>query len=220
MTITNYYSQNRAALIKQFEGMVRLARPLLTQRYGAALADRLAVEGRREFVMLLPTLPEIGGKTNPLTWNLLGAAWMLALYKAMKSEGITLGEIVDVTLALFQAYLHRYPRWLLRLLGWLYTHGLWRWRMQRLAARSQKREYPDDWVLTYVPGDGQTFSDGVNFTQCAICKLCRDHGAQELLPHLCKVDFVECDAMGIDLKREHTLAAGDALCDFRIRARA
>lgn len=93
MTITNYYSQNRAALIKQFAVMVRLARPILTRRYGAALADRLAVESRREFVMLLPMLPEIGGKTNPLTWNLLGAAWMLALYKAMKSEGITLGEM-------------------------------------------------------------------------------------------------------------------------------
>lgn len=217
MITENYYMKNQGRLMREFDKVIQIVRPFIVRRYGEDMAEWLEEDAARQFLAILPTIPYVGGRTNRFTFNLIGAAWLLALYKSLKLRGRPLDEIIAVSMDLFRAYEDRFPRWMMRAVGWAYLHGLYRWQMQRAARRSQKREYADDWVLTYVPGDGETFDMGVDFTQCAICKLCRDHNAEEFLPHMCKVDYIECEMMGIELERKHTLAAGDAVCDFRLR---
>ncbi|MBL8156808.1 MAG: L-2-amino-thiazoline-4-carboxylic acid hydrolase, partial [Anaerolineae bacterium] len=41
--------------------------------------------------------------------------------------------------------------------------------------------------------------------------------AVDFLPYLCQLDYIECELMGIDLDRQHTLAGGDPVCDFRLK---
>lgn len=216
----NYYLDHKVQLMRQFHNVIKKVRPCLATRYGEEMTTWLETASAREFEAILPTIPYVGGRSNMFTRNLLGAAWLVALYKALKARGRSLDEIAEVSNEIYRAYLAQYPRWFWRVTGWLYLHGLYRWQMKRAAARSQKREYPHDWVLRYVPGDGKTFDLGVDFTQCAICKLCHDQGADEFLPHLCETDYIECEALNIDLDRKHTLAAGDPLCDFRLKRRA
>jgi hypothetical protein len=90
-------------------------------------------------------------------------------------------------------------------------------KLKALATRSQKRQYPEDWVMTFVEGNGQDFTYGVDVTECAIQKYLAKQGAPELTRYLCLTDYVSSETMGRGLVRNKTLAEGCALCDFRYK---
>jgi hypothetical protein len=90
-------------------------------------------------------------------------------------------------------------------------------KLKPLAARSQRRQYPEDWVMTFVDGAGQDFTYGVDVTECAIQKYLAAQGAPELTPYLCLADYVSSEAMSRGLVRYKTLAEGCAVCDFRYK---
>lgn len=81
-------------------------------------------------------------------------------------------------------------------------------------ARSKKREYENDWVVTVIKGNAD-FELGYDYEECGVCKLCRDEGCFELAKYLCKLDFLMADIMGMKLVRSKTLAEGYCCCDFR-----
>lgn len=81
-------------------------------------------------------------------------------------------------------------------------------------ARSKKREYENDWVVTVIKGNGN-FELGYDYEECGVCKLCRDEECFELAKYLCKLDFLMADIMGMKLVRSKTLAEGFDCCDFR-----
>lgn len=72
----------------------------------------------------------------------------------------------------------------------------------------------NDWHRTLYPQSGDC-ALAFDFTECGICKLCRDEGCFEFAHYLCKLDFMMAEIMGLRLERTSTLAGGDAKCDFR-----
>jgi len=88
---------------------------------------------------------------------------------------------------------------------------------KRMAAASQKRVYPGDWVLTFVEGDGREFDFGVDYTECGLVKFYHAQGADELAPYLCLGDFPISKALDTGLVRTTTLARGGPRCDFRYK---
>lgn len=120
MLMQNYCVQHKTGLIRQFDTVIELVRPVITDLYGAVAAEAIVADSRIQFESILPALPNVGGRANGFTNDLLGTAWLLALYKALKVRERPLNDIVDVSMRLFQAYLARYPAWLIRLIGWFY----------------------------------------------------------------------------------------------------
>ena len=107
-------------------------------------------------------------------------------------------------------------RWLMRLQGrgFLSQKGIGTWR--RIAATSQQRRYPEDWVYEVVEGDGSDATMGLDFIECGALKYLEREGAPELTPYLCWVDYPQFAAMGPRLDRTETIAHGGQRCDFRV----
>lgn len=74
--------------------------------------------------------------------------------------------------------------------------------------------YENDWRRTLHPQSGDC-ALAFDFTECGLCKLCRDEGCVELIQYLCRLDFMMAEIMGLRLERSSTLAGGDTKCDFR-----
>lgn len=91
---------------------------------------------------------------------------------------------------------------------------------KKLAMRKQweqeshERKYENDWVIQFIPGKGG-YVFGLDYTECGVCKLCRDENCFELAKYLCRLDFMQVDIMGITLHRTQKLAENGKLCDFR-----
>ncbi len=193
----------------------RLA-PVLVERLGKAEAATVIDDARREFDTLIPTIPFIGGRSNPLTWNLETSAMFLALYRALNRHGIGPAEAGALFERMIDRWLGSFPRVLLRLAGlWQFTPW-YLGSIRRRAGWSHQRTYPADFVYDFVPS-APGFDWGVDYTECAIVKYYAAHGAAKLVPYLCPIDFQMSRAFGLGLRRDRTIAAGDGVCDFRFR---
>jgi len=135
----------------------------------------------------------------------------------LRRRGMSAAEVGPLIVEAFRKRVFHYPRFARRLVGGLAFHPRVLRRLQRRADASQAREYPDDWVFRFIPGDGKSFDYGVDYEECAIIKFYRRHGADDLAPYCCQLDFPLSDALGWGLRRTMTLAEGGAKCDFRFK---
>jgi hypothetical protein len=217
-----YYASQKPKLLRDFDKTLgKHGRRVLAQHYGDDLAGQILLEQRREYEALIPKIPNVGGKENlqalALRRIIIQCAWALALYRAMKSRGKTADETGRVLYEGVEAMLRSIPGPLRYIAGrWQFTRfntG----KLKKQASESQKRLYPDDWVWTYVEGDGREFDYGFDMAECAIVKFFHAQGADEFVPYVCRLDFPMSKAMGAGLVRTTTLAEGGEKCDFRYK---
>ena len=109
------------------------------------------------------------------------------------------------------------PRLIRHMIGYLLFSRWFLGLTKKLATESQKRKYPESFVMTYVKGNGQDFDYGVDYTECAICKFLSAQNALELIPYMCATDKIASELLGWGMSRTMTLAKGDEKCDFRFK---
>ena len=52
----------------------------------------------------------------------------------------------------------------------------------------------------------------LSYTRCGLCELARKRGHLDILPAMCRTDYITFEAMGAILHRNKTLASGDDCC--------
>lgn len=87
-------------------------------------------------------------------------------------------------------------------------------KRRKWSAETHEKKYRNDWVVDVIE-KGDDFEFGLDYTECGVCKLCRDEGCPELAEYLCSLDFMLVEVVGVRLKRTMTLAEGKEKCDFR-----
>lgn len=205
-----------ARLLRRYDRDIARVRPVLERRFGAD-TEALIAETRDAYAGLIPRIPYIGGRGNPLTANLQASALSLAMWRVLRPRGFTpeaAGSLLNET---YVALLASYSPRLMHLLGRFYCSRVSRWMWQRRAAHSQRRQYPGDWVFTAVEGDGDEFDYGVDYTECGVAKFFAAEGARDIAPQMCALDFAMSRAFGLGLRRSETLLTGGSRCDFRFK---
>ncbi len=215
---SQYYIHRKPLLMFGFDWATRISKPVIARRYGEALTATLAAQARREYELLIPQLPYIGGRRNPLTPILIGAAMFLALYKSLRTEGAPVEEIGDVVYEAVEGFYRSLPRGLMRLSGSLQFRAGARRKTREMAAESQRRQYDGDWV--YRVAEDEAYEWGVDYVECGILKFFRQQGAEEFVPSMCRLDFLASEWFDWGLERTTTLAGGGERCDFRFKRRS
>ncbi len=202
-------------MMRRFDRFL-LQNDALVERYGRDQAAVMRAEMREELRRLIPQVPYIGGKQNPLTTQLVQSAGALAIYRVLLKHGDTLEDTGELLHRLFRAEVERIPRVLRPWVKRYMFSGLRRRQALKEASRSQARRYPGDWVFERVDGDGSNFDQGRDYTECAIVKFLHAQDADELGPYLCDLDWVTAEVIGYGFQRTMTLAWGCDRCDFRM----
>jgi hypothetical protein len=213
---TNYYTTQREALLEEFDSLFKFARPHLVTECGKINAAAIIADTRRQFAALIPDIPYIGGRDNVLTENLVMSAWCLAFFRVMKNWGRSRSEAYAIIYSLVDQWLRRNPSSHVKATGALRRAPIYISSLKKHAQHSLLREFPGDWVYTFVEGDGNEFDYGLDYTECGICKFFHDQAADDLVPYLCALDFPLTRARGLAMKRTMTLSSGAQKCDFRI----
>lgn len=179
-------------------------------------AETLLAHTWREYQALLPELPYMGGEENFNTENLDMAGYCLAMYRVLRARGQTLEQAGRIIYETAEA-IFSYPEWVLEAIGRARYGKRYERTLREQAARSEQRQYPADWVFSYVEGNGRDFDYGLDFNECGICKLYHAQRADELTPYLCLSDEVSSRMFNRGLVRFKTLAEGASVCDFRYK---
>jgi hypothetical protein len=219
MSVTNdYYVAQKSKLLRDFdESSGKLGRRILASHFGDDLTDTILKEAYHEYEALIPKLPYVGGEKNIWTRNLIGSTQFLALYRAMKIHGKTAEEAGRISYEIVEALLYSQPVSSRRLSGRRSFMKSFLNELKKQAEESQKRLYPEDWVWSFVEGDGKEFDYGTDITDCAIAKFFHAQGADELAPYMCLIDFAFSKALGLGLVRTMAIAEGGEKCDFRYK---
>ncbi|MDK9718752.1 MAG: L-2-amino-thiazoline-4-carboxylic acid hydrolase [Trichlorobacter sp.] len=214
---TNYYLKNKNELLNAFNGTLEGVRAFIEPEFGKERTQQLIRSALRRFETLLPTLPDVGGDRNWDTQYLPIAAWYVALYEPMKTYGKTAEDVGKLMYELRKYELEHTPPDILTKQGnKLFEPGSIK-EMREWAAWTQKKEYPANWIATFVEGDSTHFDFGYNYSECALVKFFNAQGASELAPYVCLNDFTQSKAQGTGLERSKTIAQGDGLCNFRYK---
>ena len=72
-------------------------------------------------------------------------------------------------------------------------------------------------VVCAGQGDGREFDYGIDYTECANCKVLRAENAFELAPYVCATDKPISELLGWGLTRPKTIAEGSQTCSFRFK---
>lgn len=209
----NYYVRNKKKILSELRPLYASLRQELEGKYSAEFADTIMKETQAGYEQLLPALSDIGGDGNILTPNYYQGAMALVFYQVMKDHGETVDEVGEALYRACEDWLRYNP--MNSMSGGMSKGDTAQDGRRRSAERSQQREYPDDWVFEYIPGDGRSFEWGMDYTECGIQKLYLAHGAVELTPYVCLLDFPMSQALKTGLERTTTLALGGEYCDFR-----
>jgi len=213
----NYYTVHEARLLKDLRQKLPFFRRALSIRFSKDEVERIIQQTQDEFRAMLPRLPYIGGKQNPLTTNLVACSWFLALYRVLQPRGLSDDEIGELVYRVAEEWVKSSPRWIGRVQGLLVKTPLLRIIFGRISRQSQQRKYPGDFVVHFVPGDGRNFDFGIDFIGCAIHKFFQAEQAGHFAKYMCRIDYLTTSFKGIELIRTGTIANGADKCDFRYR---
>jgi hypothetical protein len=214
---SDYYISRKERLLKDFDELKKSTRVILASRYGNDFGQTIDADARREFDLLIPQIPYVGGDENALTREMIQSAMALALFRAMKNQGKTTEETGKLLYNTVESMADSYPRLLARTVGFYEMSRFGQRKSRNAAAESQKRLYPANWVFTFVEGDGEDFDWGIDYVECGIVKFYHAQGADELTPYLCLADFPMSEALGMGLNQTTTIAEGHEKCNFRFK---
>jgi hypothetical protein len=152
----NYRTKAKSRLLRQLDKAVGRVRYLLVSHYGEEQIGIVLNEALQKYEALIPQIPYLGAR-NPSALFLTPTTRYLAIYRALEVHGKTVEEAGQLAYAMAEASLNAIPGFVRRAMGYLWFSSLFRGRLKRRAAESQKREYPGGFVFSFVEGDGRTF---------------------------------------------------------------
>jgi L-2-amino-thiazoline-4-carboxylic acid hydrolase len=211
-----FYEAHRGAMQSVMRQRLALAEGMLRERAQLSDIDRVRQEVMDEFEIVLTQIPYVGGAASRMTDFFMRLIGFMAIGRVLRRHGVSLPVIGDIERESYKAQLLTEPEAERLALGHQFMSAENQALLREQAIKSCAQEYSEDFVYDFVePGPGDNFEFGINYKACGFCKFAARHGDQEILPHICGLDFEAYATRGIHLERTQTLAGGSSHCNFR-----
>ena len=195
---------------------LHLAEGMLRERANLSDMDRVRQEVMDEFEIVLSQMPYVGGSASRMSDFFMRLIGFMAIGRVLRRHRVSLAVIGEIERESYKAQLLMVPEAERLASGRQFMSPENQALLREQAAKSHAEEYPDDFVYDFVePETGDNFDFGINYKACGFCKFAVRHGDQEILPHICGLDFEAYATRGIRLERTQTLAGGASHCNFR-----
>lgn len=193
-----------------------LAEAALRERAQLSDMDKIKQEVMDEFEIVLAQMPYVGGAASRMSDFFMRLLGFMAIGRVLRRHGVALPVIGDIERESYKAQLLTVPEADRLASGRQFLSFENQAVVREQAAKSHAEEYSEDFVYDFVePGPGDGFEFGINYKACGFCKFAARHGDQDILPHICGLDFEAYATRGIHLERTQTLAGGASHCNFR-----
>ena len=211
-----FYEMHRGAMEAAMRQRLDLAEPMLRELPELSDMNRIRQEVMAEFEIVVTQLPYVGGAASRMTDFFMRLIGFMAIGRVLRRYGVALPLIGDIERETYKAQLLTVTEDERLASGRQFMSAENQTLLRQQAVKSQAEEYPEDFVYEFVePGPGDSFDFGINYKACGFCKFATRHGDQEILPHICGLDFEAYATRGIRLQRTQTLAGGASHCNFR-----
>jgi hypothetical protein len=211
-----FYEAHRGAMEAAMHQRLDIAEAMLRESTQLADVDRIRQEVMDEFEIVLTQMPYVGGAASRMSDFFMRLIGFMAIGRVLRRHGMALPVIGDIERESYKAQLLTVPETERLASGRQFMSSENQALLREQAVKSQAEEYTEDFVYDFVePGPDDSFEFGINYKACGFCKFAARHGDNEILPHICGLDFEAYATRGIHLERTQTLASGASHCNFR-----
>jgi hypothetical protein len=216
--VDDFYVRKKSKFMRSFDERFAIFNDELCKKFDDKKSKELISQMKAEFEKLLPDIPYIGGQKNPTTLILVGSITDLAIFRTLEKSGFSFREIgefhynyVMATLKLRKEALEKagrdpskYP-----------FDPVYMDYQKKLTEETQKKLYPEDWLMDFVEGDGDSFEWGWDIQECGVQKAFKKFGDEKYLPFICLYDHYEAEGLGFGFSRTQTIGFGAPICTHR-----
>jgi L-2-amino-thiazoline-4-carboxylic acid hydrolase len=215
-----FYHTHRSAMEVAMRDRLDLAEAMLRERTHLTDIDGIRREVMEEFEIVLTQMPYVGGAASRMSDFFMRLMGFMAISRVLRRHGVPVPVIGEIERDTYKAQLLTVSEAERLASGRQFmspeNQALLREQAARSVTKAHQEEFPEDFVYDFVePGTGDNFDFGINYKACGFCKFAARHGDQEILPHICGLDFEAYATRGIRLERTQTLAGGASHCNFR-----
>ena len=211
-----FYEAHRGAMEAAMRQRLDLAEGRLRSLPQISDLERIRREVMDEFAIVLTQMPYVGGAASRMSDFFMRLMGFMAIGRVLRRHGVPLPVIGEIERESYKAQLLTVPESERLASGRQFMSAENQAFLREQAAQSLAQEYKEDFVYDFVePGPGDSFEFGINYKACGFCKFAGHHGDQDILPHICGLDFEAYATRGIRLERTQTLAGGASHCNFR-----
>ncbi|WKA27120.1 L-2-amino-thiazoline-4-carboxylic acid hydrolase [Bradyrhizobium roseum] len=211
-----FYEAHRSAMVAAMRQRLDLAETMLRERAHLSDMNNLRQDVMDEFEMVLGQMPYVGGAASRMSDLFMRLLGFMAIGRVLRRHGVALPIIGEIERESYKAQLLAMPEDERLASGRQFMSRENQSLIREQAARSLANEYSEDFVYDFVePLPGDSFEFGIDYKACGFCKFAARHGDEEILPHICGLDFDAYATRGIRLERTQTLAGGASHCNFR-----
>ena len=163
---------------------------------------------------MIPDMPYVDNPDGAMASSLFVCCGSLALYLALKQQGVDVHQYGAVLLHSIRNRQPREPE----------SRNDDSSMQERFAdfiasgEASQSEVRTGEFVFEAFLGDRSEYDWGMNVKSCAICHAFSKYDAMDLVPYMCATDDLMSDFGEQGLRRNGTIALGAHQCDFRYKS--
>lgn len=163
---------------------------------------------------LMHETPDLGEKGNMMASNMDITAAFFAYYEA--SDHRITGEAID-TLINWLAEDYKWVSWFTDMNRWGFVRPLYYKIYKKHSEEVEKHKAKGEWTGTWsIAINPDQREEGINYhmTNCPLLAFVKAHGYGELMPYICRFDFIFERFLHARLIRTRTEATGGDCCDY------
>jgi hypothetical protein len=217
-SVEDFYIKKKNKFMKSFNERLTAVKEELRKKFDEKKSEELLHQMREEFEKILTDIPYIGGEKNPTTLILVKCMSDLAVFRVLEKKGFSFREIGEFHYN-YVMRTHMARKEVLENAGRdpsqypfdpVYVSF-----QKKITEESQKKLYPNDWLVDFVEGDGEKFEWGLDIKECGVQKAYKNLGEEKYLPFICLGDHYEAEGLGYGFTRTQALGFGAPLCNHR-----
>lgn len=182
---------------------------LLTAKYGSDFWHKFKKRSCELLHEILQKTPDIG--KSVFSFNYKFAPAYIAWYKTFLELGISQNETIKNIWAMNEKMVTTIPKAILHVTGKTYFNSFRKKANEHLIRQNDNKLHPYDWQIEFRNIDVNCFE--IDIKTCGIKKLAHDFAADELLPGICRMDYLFASLMKNGFTRTKTLGDGDDCCN-------
>jgi hypothetical protein len=160
---------------------------------------------------ILPEIVDIGDSLFSFSYK-FGPCYV-AWFKAFSELGVSIEEINTNIWNMNEKMVTTIPKSFLRLTGKFYLNGFRRKAELHVKKQNTGNLHPYDWRVRYREISSNTFE--LDITECSLKRMADDFGVPDLLPSICRMDYLFAYLMDNGFERTKTLGDGNDCCNCR-----
>jgi hypothetical protein len=157
----------------------------------------------------VPVVPDIGDSIFKSSY--LMVIFYIAWFKVLQEMNVSTNDANFIIWEATENCLKKIPNIFIPLAKKVYLNSMLR-KAESHTKKSQENNLPEyDWKIEYSRVNKNCFC--LNIYECGVKKLCEKFETEEMLPSLCRMDYMTSHYLKCGFKRTMTLADGDKMCN-------